>query len=180
MKKSNLEFRLIIAGVILFAFCIATAFFWYRLFRTDKVAVTNLTIALKDKGKGVDIDHLVPCDDEEAKKTPAYSFDIANTGSSRGRYEVLIEDSIKKDEDGYASKDMLDRSQLKYELTLNGKVIDSNRLSKVKNNVLDSRVIGSKKTNSYTLRIWVPIDAKNWQNKTYHYKVVVRPVNEGE
>ena len=34
--------------------------------------------------------------DEEAKEVPAYSFDIMNTSNMDGHYEVLIEDSIKK------------------------------------------------------------------------------------
>jgi len=180
MKKNSIGIKLVLLGVILFVFCIGVSFFWYRIFKTDKVAVTHLTIALKDHGKGVEIDDLVPKDDHSAKKMPAYSFDISNTGDSRGSYEVLLEDSVKKDEDGYASENMLERSELKYELTLNGKVIATDSLSSIKNNVLDSRVIGAKKTNVYRLRIWIPMDATNWQNKIYHYSVVVKPVSEGE
>jgi len=179
-RKNNLELKLVIAGIILFVFCVATAFLWYQVFREDKKAVTNLTIALKDNGKGVSIDSLVPKSDEEAKEVPAYSFDIMNTSNMDGHYEVLIEDSIKKDVDGSVSENRLSRTQLKYELILNGKVIASDFLSKVKNNVLDSRIIGATKTNNYQLRIWVPSTAKNWQDKTYHYKVVVNPVSEGE
>lgn len=180
MKKNNIELKLVVAGVILFIFCVATAFFWYKIFKDEKVAITNLTIALRDQGKGVDVESLVPKSDKDAKSLPAYSFDIMNTGDQEGHYQVLIEDSVKKDSDGEISQDRLLRSQLKYELKLNGSVIASDLLSTVENNVLDNRVIDAKKTNTYDLRIWLPLDVKNWQNKIYHYKVVVKPITEGE
>ena len=59
-------------------------------------------------------------------------------------------------------------------------MVASDLLSKVKNNVLDSRVIDAHKINNYSLRIWIPINANNWQNKTYHYKIAIHPVNKGE
>ena len=180
MKKNKFELKLVIAGIVLFVFCVATSFFWYQIFKTDKVVVTNLTISMKDRGKGVDIQNLVPQTDQEAKKVPAYSFDISNNSDVDGRYEVLIEDSVKKDSDGYESVYLLPRDQLKYELILNGKVVASDLLSKVKNNVLDTRVIDAHKTNNYSLRIWIPFNANNWQNKTYHYKIAIHPVNKGE
>lgn len=179
-KNKGIGLKLIFAGIILFIFCIIIAFLWYRIFQQDKVAVTNLTIALKDQGKGIDVKSLVPMNDRDAKNVPAYSFDIMNNGDVDGRYEVLIEDSVKRDRDGYQLQDMLTRDQLKYELILNGKVIASDFLSKIKNNVLDTRVIGSNKTNAYQLRIWLPYEAEDWQNKTYHYQVVVNTINEGE
>lgn len=181
MKKGNYTgLKLLIIGLILFGFCVGITFLWYRVFQRDKVAITNLTIALKDKGKGVDVESLVPMNDRDAKDVPAYSFDIMNNGDTNGRYEVLIEDGIKRDRDGYQVYDLLSRDQLRYELILNGKVIAKDSLSKVKNNILDTRVIGANKTNSYSLRIWIPFDAEDWQNKTYHYKVVVNTINEGE
>lgn len=179
-KDSQLGLKLVIAGIVLFAFCVGVAFLWYNIFQKDKKVVTTLTIALKDKGRGVDVESLVPQNDRDAKNVPAYSFDISNTGDSVGRYEVLLEDSIKRDSDGYASEEFLTRDQLKYELILNDKAISSGLLSTIKNNVLDSRTIDAGKINTYKLRIWVPFDAEDWQNKTYHYKVAVNSINEGE
>ncbi len=179
-KNNSMRIKVVILGVLLFAFCAIISFLWYRVFREDKIAITNLTIALKDGGKGVDIDSLFPKSDVEAQSVPAYSFDITNTGDISGQYEILLEDSVKKDEDGYQAKKFLTRDNLKYELSLNGKVIAKNLLSTIKHNRLDTRIIGANKKNSYRLRIWVPMNAKNWQDKTYHYRVVVKPVQEGE
>lgn len=179
-KTKSFGIKVVIFGILLFIFCIIISFLWYQVFREDKVALTNLTIALKDGGNGVEIDSLFPKSDKEAVDVPTYSFEITNNGKISGQYEVLIEDSVKKDEDGYQSKDFLTRNNLKYELILNGKVIAKDLLSTIKHNRLDTRVIGSNKKNDYRLRIWVPMSAKDWQGKTYHYKVVVKPVQEGE
>ncbi len=179
-KDSKMGLKLIVAGVILFVFCVAVAFLWYKVFQKDKAAVTTLTIALKDRGQGVDVESLVPQNDRDAKNVPAYSFDISNTGDNVGGYEVLLEDSIKREGDTYENVELLNRNQLKYELILNGKVVATGLLSTIKKNVLDSRTIDAGKTNTYQLRIWVPLDAEDWQNKSYHYKVAVHSINEGE
>ena len=83
-KDSKMGLKLIVAGVILFVFCVAVAFLWYKVFQKDKAAVTTLTIALKDRGQGVDVESLVPQNDRDAKNVPAYSFDISNTGDNVG------------------------------------------------------------------------------------------------
>ena len=177
-KNKRISIKLILFGILLFLVCVGITFFWYKIFQKDKVAVANLTIALKDNGEGVNITDLVPQSDAQAKALPAYSFAIENNGEIAGLYEVLLEDSLKKDEDGNSSISLLTREQLKYELLLNGKIIASGSLSEIKNNVLDTRVIDQKKTNNYELRIWVPLTAMNWEGKTYHYKVVVNTVVE--
>lgn len=179
-SKNRFGFKLIIGGIILCLFCVLTSVFWYKVFQKDKVAVATLTISLKDSGKGINVKELTPLNDRDAKGVPAYSFDISNSGDSDGRYEVLLEDSLKRDSDGYQSSQLLTRDQLKYELILNGKVIASDLLSTIEKNTLDIRTIAAGKKNTYQLRIWIPLETQDWQNKTYHYKVVVNPVSEEE
>ena len=77
---------------------------------------------------------------------------------------------------------MLSRGQLRYELTLNGKVIAKDDMIKIKNNVLDVRSIPVSKTNTYGLRIWIAKSAikTKWMNKYYHYKINIQSVTEEE
>ena len=91
-------------------------------------------------------------------------------------YNVLLEDSIISDDASYSSKELLTRNQLRYQLSLNGKVIKTGSLADIKNNVLDTRVLSSSNTNNYQLRIYVAESSQNtsWQNKYYHFNINVQ------
>ena len=71
---------------------------------------------------------------------------------------------------------MLSKSQLEYQLSLNGEVIKQGMLTDIKNNILDTRVINPDKVNNYELRIYVSESAQitEWQNKYYHFNVKIQ------
>ena len=177
MKKVVMLF---LAGIALFAFIFATSVLWYRFFynndTSDSSNVSNVTIQLDDENNVIDESGLIPLDDDTARTITPYEFSVNNNSESDYTYNVLLEDSIISDDITYSSKELLSRSQLRYQLTLNGEVIKIGDLSDIKNNVLDTRVINASKTNNYQLRIYLAESSQNtnWQNKYYHFDVKVQ------
>lgn len=176
MKKMIL---LILAGIALFAFIFSTSMLWYNFFYDndgENSTVSSLEVRLDEANNTINEDGLIPLDDETAKSLEPYSFEVENTNSTPSTYNVILEDTIISDDASYSSKELLSRSQLKYQLSLNGKVIKTGRLSDIKNNILDTRNISENRTNNYELRIYVSEDAvnTNWQNKYYHFNINVQ------
>ena len=171
---------LVLAGVALFAFIFATSMLWYRFFYNDNVSGTNnvssVTIQLDDQNNVIDESGLIPLDDDSARTLTPYEFSVKNNGDNNYAYNVLLEDSIISDDITYSSKELLSRSQLRYQLILNGKEIKTGDLNDIKNNVLDVRVISSSQTNNYQLRIYVSEESQDtdWQNKYYHFDINVQ------
>ena len=170
MKKVVMLF---LAGIALFAFIFATSVLWYRFFynndTSDSSNVSNVTIQLDDENNIIDESGLIPLDDDTAKTLTPYQFSVKNSSDVDYTYNVLLEDSIISDDITYSSKELLSRSQLRYQLSLNGKIIETGSLGDVKNNILDTRIISSSQTNNYQLRVYVAESAQNtsWQNKYY-------------
>ena len=176
MKKMIL---LILAGIALFAFIFSTSMLWYNFFYDndgENSTVSSLEVRLDEANNIINEDGLIPLDDETAKSLEPYSFEVENTNSTPSTYNVILEDTIISDDASYSSKELLSRSQLRYQLSLNGKVIKTGRLSDIKNNILDTRNISENRTNNYELRIYVSEDAVNtdWQNKYYHFNINVQ------
>ncbi len=171
---------LVLVGVALFAFIFATSMLWYRFFYNDNVSGTNnvssVTIQLDDQNNVIDESGLIPLDDDSARTLTPYEFSVKNNGDNNYAYNVLLEDSIISDDITYSSKELLSRSQLRYQLILNGKEIKTGDLDDIKNNVLDARVISSSQTNNYQLRIYVSEESQDtdWQNKYYHFDINVQ------
>ena len=171
---------LVLVGVALFVFIFATSMLWYRFFYNDNVSGTNnvssVTIQLDDQNNVIDESGLIPLDDDSARTLTPYEFSVKNNGDNNYAYNVLLEDSIISDDITYSSKELLSRSQLRYQLILNGKEIKTGDLDDIKNNVLDVRVISSSQTNNYQLRIYVSEESQDtdWQNKYYHFDINVQ------
>ena len=177
MKKVVMLF---LAGIALFAFIFATSMLWYRFFYNNDTStssnVSNVTIQLDDENNVIDENGLIPLDDDTARTLTPYEFRIENTSDSDYTYNVLLEDSIISDDATYSSKELLSRSQLRYQLTLNGKIIKTGNLNDIENNILDTRVISASQTNNYQLRIYLAESTfdTNWLNKYYHFNVKVQ------
>lgn len=170
---------LILAGIALFSFILATSMLWYRFFYgTSNVnnSTGTITVQVNNTNNTIDESGLIPLDDETALSLKPYKFTVKNNGDNDSIYNVLIEDSIISDDASYSNKELLSRKQLRYQLVLNNIVIGSGSLSDIKNNILDTRNIGANQVNKYQLRIYVGENAvnTNWQNKYYHFNVEVQ------
>ena len=169
---------LIMAGFALFVFILTTSMLWFNFFydEPDVNTISSIQVQLSDTNNVINEANLIPLDEETAKYLTPYEFRVSNQSDAATTYNVLLEDAIISDDINYSSKELLSRNQLEYQLSLNGRVIKHGMLSDIKNNILDTRNIGTNQENYYQLRIYVSEKAQTsaWQNKYYHFNIRVQ------
>lgn len=181
MKNKTL---LLFGGIVLVILLIFGTYAWYLYFlryssnnstsKNTNSSVKVGDIEFRDDGNPVYDADAKKLEDVEVSKVPAYNFRVINNGNSEKDYTLLIEDiPANLVDDGCSEDNLLSRSDLKYQLTLNGKVIKEDFLSNIKDNILDSQKLETKKTNNYSLKIYIHENASDWIGKHYHYKVVL-------
>ncbi len=174
MKKKVL---LLLGGIILFAFIAITSMMWYQLFYGQvKNTVPVLKIRLEKAKEELYTSSSVPLDFANAASITPYVFSAINDSDKALTYKILLEEPPLSDEETFKADHLLSRSQLAYQLMMNGQLVKYGSLSEIKNNILDERNINAHTTNSYELRIYVGEQAFNsaWQNKYYHYQVIIQ------
>lgn len=171
MKRSS---KITISLIIFILFLINVFLFSLYLFRTDSGIVSNLKISLGDNKKPGSVD-LTPITDEEGSKLEPYIFKITNNGRINSSYKVVFKDS----NDNHKKEQLLDRKLLRYQLKLNGKVLITDNLYNIKNNVLDSKTIKSGVTNTYEFRVWIDksVMESDWMDKYYNYSISIQSVD---
>ena len=141
-----------------------------------------LNIQFSDHDTTIDTTQDAPITNPENPDNPVepYLFTIKNNSRKDSHYQLLLEEDAISNQDGYRQEQLLTRNQLEYELSLEGKVIQQDKLSTLKNNVLDDRIIQGGQTYQYALKIWEHNEVKlgEWENKYYHYKVKTKVIGE--
>ena len=180
MKNKTL---IICASILLFLFLVFGTYAWYLYFlRSSGGFVVNNNskylessgIIFKDDGNSVYDTNAESLEDNNIDNVPSYNFQVINTNNRSGKYNLYIEDlPVNLILDGCTEDTLLQREDLKYQLTLNGSVIKTGYLSTINDNILDSREIEGKKTNSYSLKVYIHEDAVDWFGKHYHYKISI-------
>ena len=182
MKNKTL---LICAATLLLIFLTYGTYAWYMYFINISGNITSFKnntisyrigdIEFKEDGKAVYDADAESIEDVDISKVPSYDFSVINNGNSTKEYTLYLEDvPVNLVDDGCTEENLLSRQDLKYQLTLNGKVIKEDYLSSIQDNILDTKKIESKKTNSYSLKVYIHDKAINWFSKHYHYKVVLK------
>jgi len=172
---------IICAGLLLLIFLVFGTYAWYLYFlrASSGFAVNNNSkyletsgIIFQDNGHNVYDADAESIEDSKVTDVPAYTFTVTNTNDSKGKYQLYIEDlPANVLNDGCTEETLLNRNQLKYQLSLNGTVISEDFMDKINDNILDSREIEGNKTNKYSLKIYIHDEALEWFGKHYHYKV---------
>lgn len=170
--KKNLF--LIIGGIVLIVSIFLISYYSLTFFnkRKPKVDLGTLEIVLSDEGN-VKLNEQTPISDKDGSEIAPYIFKVTNKGNEKAKYQLLIEDFVSD-----ASKEILNRQYLKYELKLDGVVIKTDKLSNVENNIIDERKINVSEEKKYELRVWIDetVDTSNWVGKTYDYNIKVNPI----
>lgn len=163
MKK---KLFLMFSGILLFIFVVVTAFLWYKLFYYGDLGKVNTLQIQKETDQAILNENLFPMTKEESTIVANYKFSIKNVNDFKSSYKVVFEEVN-------ITEAKLSKSQLNYELLLNGKIIKKGNLAKVKNNILDERYVMAGKTNNYELKVYIPdsVEKGTWENKSYAYKV---------
>lgn len=172
---------LICAAALLFIFLVFGTYFWYLFFlqisedfTVNNNNINNGSIIFVDYGNNVYEVDAETVDENSVSAVIPYKFEVKNNSNKDGNYHLYIEDlPASFVNDGCTEATLLDRNMLKYQLKLNGSIIKDDYLSNIKDNILDIRNIGTKKINSYELRIYIHDEAYDWAGKHYHYKVVL-------
>ena len=158
---------LVFSGVLLFLFIVGTAFLWYKAFYYNNLGSVSSLQVKKESEEVALTENLFPMSETEASVVPNYKFSVKNVNDFKSRYEVVYK------EQEVSGKQKLSKSQLSYQLILNGKIIKKGNLADLKNDVLDDRYIMPNTNNQYELKVYISESAKDtaWQNKSYAYKV---------
>jgi|GEM_PF-7042044 len=165
MKK---KIFLIFSGILLFTFIVCTSFLWYKVFYYGDLGKINNLQIQKSSDEAILSENLFPMTQEEADTLVSnYKFSIKNINDFKSQYEVVYKEISD------SNSQQLSKSQLNYELTLNGKLIKEGNLESLENNMLDERYIMPNHINKYELKVYISASAKdsNWQNKKYSYTV---------
>lgn len=174
MKKSIF---ILIGGVILFLLIVFISYFSYKFFNNKGVSISTVEIVVDDNGNKVDMKEQVPIEDDEKDSITPYKFSVRNTGEEDIYYQLLIEDYIDEKD---ITRKMLSKKNLRYELKLNGQVVEIDNLSNIKNNILDIRTLGANRENNYELRLWVTgnLESSEWMDKYYSYNISINPISK--
>lgn len=174
---------IICAGLLLFIFLVFGTYAWYLYFlhASGDFTVNNNSkylettgIIFQDNGNNVYDTKAESLEDNNISHVPSYNFQVTNTNDKRGKYNLYIEDlPVNLVDDGCTENTLLTRKELKYQLSLNGKVIKEGFMETINDNILDSREIDGKETNNYSLKIYIHDEATDWFGKHYHYKVSI-------
>lgn len=158
---------LVFSGVLLFLFIVGTTFLWYKAFYYNNLGIVSSLQVKKESEEVVLTENLFPMSETEASVVPNYKFSVKNVNDFKSRYEVVYK------EQEVSGKQKLSKSQLAYQLILNGTIIKKGNLADLKNDVLDDRYIMPNTNNQYELKVYISESAKDtvWQNKSYTYKV---------
>ncbi len=131
------------------------------------------TLFLDKLKKGGDVQVSVTFDDTETYEIPSvqkmdkdtalkewpYIITLENSGTSKGLYQIMIEDE---------EKSTIKRDDLEYVLFLDDKEVANGNLGKIKDNLLYTYEIEGKKEQKYKLYIWVINDVEDDSIYTYH------------
>lgn len=170
---------LIIGFICVIIFIVIGSYFWFWFFLDYH---SNGRFSNDNIGQGkvilVDVES-VNSTDEESKEngddSPSYIFKVNNNKTSSANYVLYLEETpYNMVNDGCTSETTLQRDDLSYQLTLNGKVIKSGKMTEIKDNILDEQFINIDVSNHYELKIWINEEADAWEGKHYHYKVVLK------
>ena len=149
----------IVAIAIVLVFLATCSYAWLKFQatgnKTNILRAGTLKLTLDDTtSNGILLEKAVPMSDEKGKTTTEYTFTLQNSGSTVG-YTIYLDDVALSD-----GETQLEDSKVKYQLTKNGDEIVS-LLSSLNNKAIDSGTIGTNKTNTYSLRVWIDSDAGN-------------------
>ena len=123
--------------------------------KTNVLRAGTLKLTLDDTtSNGILLEKAVPMSDTKGKTTTEYTFTLQNSESAIG-YTIYLDDVALSD-----GEVQLEDSKVKYQLIKNGEETVA-LLSSLDNKVIDSGTIGTNKTNTYSLRVWIDSDAGN-------------------
>lgn len=160
-----------IGFVCIVIFIVLASYFWYLYFHNYEKEMLGSNVAIEFINSG-HIDYINATTEDPIEIIPTYYFRVKNNINKEFAYLVTFTKvSSSEVSDGCTDATTFDENELMYELKLDNRVIKTGLLSSIQNNILDDNKVLGNKTNNYSLRIWLSENAKDYQNKHYHYLV---------
>ena len=167
MKNKNV-FKIGFFSILVFI--VIAAYFWYLYFHDGmgKILENQKGIELINNGN---INYVNAQIGDSRLIIPVYYFRVKNNLNTPFKYILKLKEvSPSEVNDGCSSATIFLKNELRYELTLDNKVIKSGILSDL-GKELNSTSINGNSIQDYALRIWLNDNATNIDSKHYHYVV---------
>ena len=160
-----------IIGVILLCAIIGVGTYFGTLYldKLRKGGEVNVTVTFDDT-ESFTLESVEKMDKEKALKEWPYIINAENTGSGKGLYQIIITD---------IETSTIPRDKLEYVLKLDDKEIASGNLKDVKDNILYTGEIEGNTKQEFKLYIWVIVDAFNYEEDNYEYKLEFNTIKSG-
>ena len=178
MNNRNI-FRILFLVVL--AFMTITSYLWYRYFHNYELGTlvkeTAPDIEIINSGK---IDYINAKVGDTDDLIPVYYFRIKNNTANEIVYKILINDvSPSEAEDGCSNDTTFKRDELRYELSMKGKVISKGLLSSLVGDLLSVGMVPANSLNDYSLRVFLAdtkLNDTDSLKKHYHFVIDVKVV----
>lgn len=160
-----------IIGVILLCALIGVGTYFGTLY-LDKLknkGDVNVTVTFDDT-ETFKLETIKKMNKEEALKEWPYIMNVENTGEAKGLYQIIITD---------IETSTIPRDKLEYVLKLDDEEVTSGSLKDVKGNILYTGEIEGNTKQNYKLYIWVIVDAFNYEEDNYEYKLEFNTIKAG-
>ena len=159
-KKTNKLTKQLFVIAFALMFLIVGSYAWLTLQitgdKTNILKAGTLKLTLDDTtSNGILLENAVPMSDTKGKTTTEYTFTLQNSGSIASDYKIYLDDVALSD-----GETRLEDSKVKYQLIKNGEETVG-LLSSLEDKAIDTGTIGTNKTNTYSLRVWIDSDAGN-------------------
>ena len=160
-----------IIGVILLCAIFGVGGYFGTLYLDNlrKGGDVNITVTFDDT-ETFKLESIKKMDKEAALKEWPYIINVENTGDAKGLYQILITDF---------ETSTIPRDKLEYVLKLDDKEVASGSLKDVKDNILYTGEIEGKTKQNYKFYIWVIVDAFNYEEDNYEYKIEFNTIKAG-
>jgi hypothetical protein len=160
-----------IIGVIILCAIIGVGAYFGTMYldKLRKGGEVNVTVTFDDT-ETFKLESVKKMDKEKALKEWPYIMNVENTGSGKGLYQIIITD---------IETSTIPRDKLEYVLKLDDKEIASGNLKDVKDNILYTGEIEGNTKQEFKLYIWVIVDAFNYEEDNYEYKLEFNTIKSG-
>ena len=180
-QKKNRKVTVIIISiliVLILLLAISFAFFRTQLSGTDQIVkVGTLDLVLDETSEGISLDNAIGISDSEGLSLEGSTFKLINNGSKAVDYIIYLDDNTIEETDT-----RIDDKYLKYNLVKNGESSGATLLTKIGSNpnrILDSGTIEGKRTNEYSLNLWITDEVDgNYSGQVFSGKLRVEVSQE--
>lgn len=131
--------------------------------KNNIIRAGSLMLTLEE-GNGINLENAYPMTDAEGNRLEGYTFTLTNNANIANDYEIFLEDSpisnntSSDDSTSEQSVQRIPDDKMNYSITKNGGIGKLGTLSQTKTSsgrLIDTGTIEAKRTNTYTLKLWI-------------------------